>query len=179
MIDVLSTMQVVLQEANFITHLTSINRSQVVHFEDDTLMGFGCVFDDPDELLNNWKTSETSLLTRYAPSLRLAGDKAWNVYSVFVCGPAGDSLQSRQVRWIEEDLDRTRKIAACGIATREDLMRALLPVLPLQFQAVLRPEDVTERLKRRILNIAPKAANVALEESIPVAEVVRLLGAPV
>jgi hypothetical protein len=179
MIDVLSIMQAVLQEANFTTHLTSINRSAVVHFEDDTLMGFGCIFDEPDELLRRWKTSETSLLTRYAPTLRLAGDKAWNVYSVFLCGSVSDPLTSRQVRWIEEDLDRTRKIAACGISTRDDLMRALLPILPLQYQAVLRPEDVTERLKRRILNIAPKAANVALDDAVHVAEVVRLLGEPV
>jgi hypothetical protein len=179
MIDILSTMQVVLQEANFTTYLASLNRSPVVHFEDDTLMGFGCVFDEPDDLLRRWKTSETSLLTRYAPTLQLAGDKAWNVYSVFLCRPAADPLQNRQVRWIEEDLERTRKIAACSISTREDLMRALLPILPLQYQPVLRVEDVTERLKRRILNIAPKAANVALDESIPVAEIVRLLGGPV
>ena len=179
MIDVLSTMQVVLQEANFTTHLTSVNHSPVVHFEDDTLMGFGCVFDQPDELLRRWNTWETSLLTRYAPRFRLAGDKAWNVYSVFLCGAPADPLQNRQANWIEEDLDRTRKIAACGISTREDLVRALLPILPLQYQALLRPEDVTERLKRRILNIAPKAANVALDEAVPAAEVVRLLGGPV
>ena len=66
MIDVLSTMQVVLQEANFTTHLISVDHFPVVHFEDDTLMGFGCIFDDPDELLRRWNTWETSLLTRYA-----------------------------------------------------------------------------------------------------------------
>jgi len=179
MIDVLSTMQVVLREAGFTTHLTSIDRSPVVHFEDDTLMGFGCVFDNPDELLKRWKTSETSLLMRYAPNFRIAGEKAWNVYCAFLCGSAADPVQNRQVRWLEEDLERTRKIAGCGIASREDLMRVLLPVLPLQYQPVLLAEDVTERLQRRILNIAPRAADVALDEAVPVAEVVRLLGGPV
>lgn len=179
MIDVLSTMQVVLREAGYIARLISIDRFPVVHFEDDTLMGFGCVFDNPDELLGRWKILETSLLMRYAPRLRIAGEKAWNVYCVFLCGSAADSVQNRQVRWLEEDLERTRKVAACGIDSREDLMRVLLPVLPLQHQPVLRAEDVTERLKRRILNIAPRAADVALDEAVSVAEVVRLLGGPV
>ena len=179
MIDVLSTMQIVLQEANFITHLVSVNHLPIVHFEDDTLVGFGCVFDQPDELLMRWKASETSLLTRYASRFRLAGDKAWNVYSIFLCGAVADPIQKRQINWIEEDLERTRKIAACAISSRDDLVRALLPILPLQYQAVLRPEDITERLKRRILNIAPKAANVALDETVSVVEVARLLGEPV
>jgi hypothetical protein len=77
-------MQNVLQQANFVTHLVSVNQLPVVHFEDDTLVGFGCVFDQPDELLIRWKTLETSLLTRYAPRFRLAGDKAWNVYCIFL-----------------------------------------------------------------------------------------------
>ncbi len=179
MIDVLSTMQVVLREAGFTTHLTSIDRSPVVHFENDTLMGFGCVFDDPDELLSRWEASETSFLKRHAPRFRIAGDKAWNVYCIFLCGSAADPVQNRQVSWVEENLERTRKIAVCGIASREDLMRVLLPVLPLQYQPVLRAEDVTERLQRRIRNIAPRAADVALDEAVPAVEVVRLLGGPV
>jgi len=175
MIDVLPSMHLLLQQAGFIAHLTVLGRAPIIHFEDDTLMGFGCVFDGPDELLAQWKNLEKSLLTRYAPRLRLAGDKAWNVYSVLLCSSAADPVQNRAVRWIEEDLDRTRKIAACGVASREDLVRGLLPILPLQNQAVLRAEDVTERLKRRILSIAPKAAEVALDEAVPVSEVVPLL----
>lgn len=178
MIDVLSTMQVVLREAGFTTRLTSIDRSSIVCFEDDVLTGFGCVFTDPGSLLTRWKATEMSLLTRYAPSLRAAGEKAWNVYCIFLCGPAADSNQGRQVRWIEEDLDRTRKVAACGLASRDDLVRALLPVLPLQYQPVLRAEDVTERLRTRIRTIAPRAADVVLDESVSAAEVVRLLGEP-
>jgi hypothetical protein len=178
MIDLLATMQVVLREAGFTTRLHSVDRSTVVHFEDDTLMGFGCVFDNPNELLRRWKAMEMSLLMRSAPRLRIAGDKAWNVYCVLLCGSAADSIQNRKVQWVEEDLERTRKVAACGISSREDLIRALLPILPLQYQPVLRAEDVTQRLHRRIRDIAPRAADVALNEAVPVAEVVRLLGGP-
>ncbi len=178
MMDLISTLQVILREAGFTTHLTSIDRSPIVSFEDDTLMGFGCVFEDPGALLASWKATEMSLLTRYAPSLRTAGEKAWNVYCLFLCSSAAEPDQNRQVRWIEEDLDRTRKVAACGLASREDLVRALLPVLPLQYQPVLRAEDVTERLRTRVRTIAPRASDVALDESVLPAEVVRLLGGP-
>jgi hypothetical protein len=176
MIDLLSTMQVVLREAGFNTHLTSVDRSPIVRFEDETLMGFGCIFRDPDDLLSRWKSMEMSLLKLYASSFRAAGEKAWNVYCLFLSGSEGDSVQSRQVRWIEENLDRTRKIAACGLASREHLIRALLPILPLQSQPVLEAEDTIERLQRRISAIAPKASDVALDESMSAVEVVRLLG---
>ena len=178
MIDLLSTMQVVLRDAGFSTRLTSVDRSSIVCFEDDALMGFGCVFEDPGGLLTRWKATETSLLTRYAPSFRAAAEKAWNVYCLFLCGAAADPIQNREVRWIEEDLDRTRKVAACGLASREDLLRALLPVLPLQYQPVLRAEDVTERLQTRIRSIAPRASHVVLDQAVSPAEVVRLLGGP-
>ncbi len=178
MIDVFSTMQAVLREAGYVTRLTSIERASVLCFEDEVLIGFGRVFGDPGDLLANWKTTETSLLRSQASSIRTAGDKAWNVYCVFLCSAGADAIQNRQVRWIEEDLDRTRKIAACGLGSREDLLRALLPVLPLQYQPVLRAEDVTERLLTRIRTIAPRASHIVLDEAVPAAEVTRLLGVP-
>ncbi len=179
MIDLTSTMQGVLREAGFTIRLISLDRSPVICFEDDTLIGFACTFDDPSSLLARWKSTETSLLKRHAGSLRAAGEKAWNVYCVFLCALAGDSVQSRQVRWIEEDLERTRKITASGLASREDLVRALLPLLPLQYQPELEPENVTQRLERRVRSIAPKASAIVLDASVSPAEVVRLLGEPV
>lgn len=179
MIDVLSTLQVVLREAGFTTRLASMDRSSIVSFEDDALIGFGCVFGDPGALLAHWKAMEMAVLTRYAAGFRAAGEKAWNVYCIFLCGSAADSTQNRQVRWIEEDLERTRKIAACGVASREDLLRALLPVLPLQYQPMLRTEDVTERLQTRIRTIAPEASHAALDQSVSPVEVVRLIGGPI
>ncbi|MDO8354959.1 MAG: hypothetical protein Q7U76_01025 [Nitrospirota bacterium] len=176
MIDVLSTLQVVLREAGFTTRLTSIERSSIVCFEDDALLGFGCIFEDPSSLLERWKSMEIAFLKRYAPSVRAAGEKAWNVYCLFLCGVAADPTQSRQVRWVEEDLERTRKIAACGLVSRDELLRALLPILPLQYQPALRAEDVTERLQMRIRTIAPIAPHVVLDQFVSPTEVVRLLG---
>lgn len=175
MIDVLSTLQVVLREAGFSIGLTSIDRPPIVCFEDDILLGFACIFDDPTGLLERWKISEMALLKRYATTIRTAGEKAWNVYFLFLCAAAADPIQSRQVRWVEEDLERTRKVAACGLASREDLLRALLPVLPLQYQPVLRAEDVADRLQTRIRTIAPTVQHVILDQSVSPMEVVRLI----
>lgn len=176
MIDLLSTMQVMLHEAGFSTRLTSLDRSSIVCFEDEALAGFGCIYASPRSLLEHWKATETALLKRYAPSFRVAGEKAWNVYCLFLCATPADVLESREVRWIEEDLERTRKVAVCGVRNREDLVRALLPVLPLQYQPELRSEDVTERLENRIRSILPSAPHVVLDQSVPAAEVVKLLG---
>jgi len=178
MIDVLSTLQVVLREAGYSTRLASIERSSIVCFEDDTLLGFGCIFENPVNLLEQWKDKEMALLKRYAPSVRAAGEKAWNVYCLFLCGAPADPIRNRQVRWVEEDLERTRKVAACGLKSREDLLRALLPILPLQYQPELRPEDVTKRLQNRIRTIALSAQQVVLDQSVSPTEVVRLLGEP-
>lgn len=176
MIDLLSMAQVVLRDAGFSTRLASLDGTALVCFEDNALVGFCCTFDHPERLLAEWRARELALLTRFAASFRSAGDKAWNVYCAFLCGSQTDPAQTREIRWIEEDLERTRKIAACGIASREELVRVLLPVLPLQYQPELRAEDVTERLRRRIAAIAPNVVEVALDEAVSPVEVVRILG---
>ena len=178
MIDVLSTLQVVLREAGFVTRLGSIDRFPIVSFEDEALMGFGCIFEDPASLLAQWKAVEMSLLRRHAASFRAAGDKAWNVYSILLSAPAGDSVQNRQMSWIEEDLERTRKISGCGLESREDLVHTLLPILPLRYRPTLQGDDATQRLQRRIRTIAPKASGIVLDETVRPADVVRILGEP-
>lgn len=176
MIDLLSTSQNLLKDAGFSVRLLSIGRSPVLCFEDSALIGFCCSFDTADDMLNRWKLFETEILTRFAPSFRAAGDKAWNVYCAFLCGSTATPEQKRKVSWIEEGLERTRKIAACGISSREELTRALLPVLPIQYQPVLLDADVTERLKKRIEDISPQVVHIALDPAVSAEEVVRLLG---
>jgi hypothetical protein len=176
MIDVLSIVQLILDEAGFATHLTLVDENSIVCFEDDILTGFTCIFENPKTLLARWKALERSLLMRYAPSIRASGEKAWNVYCVFLSSLPANPEDKRQVRWIEEDLERTRKITGCGLVSREDVVRCLLPVLPIQYQPAIRAEDVTERLLARIQNIVPKVSEVVLDESITPLEVVRLLG---
>ena len=178
MTDLISTLQIVLQDAGYQTWLASVDHITAVGFEDDAVMGFACAFDDAQSLLDHWRPVEAALLNRYAPRFREAQDKAWNVYSIFLSGAQANEDQTREVRQIEEDLERTRKLAACGLAGHDDVVLALLPVLPIQYRPRLDNEDLTERLRKRIATIAPAAAEAVLDDKIAPAEVVRMLGAP-
>lgn len=48
--------------------------------------------------------------------------------------------------------------------------------MPLQYRPTLERENYADRLRRRIADFAPDAADAALDEDVPVAEVVALLG---
>jgi hypothetical protein len=87
----------------------------------------------------------------------------------------------REVRWIEENLEKTRKITGCQVTSREDLVNTLLPLLPLQYQPKLDSEDfdLKQRLRKRIASIAPNLPDVTLDQNVSPAEVVRLLGGDV
>ena len=176
MIDLISSSQVLLRDAGFDVRLITLQRITLVCFEDAGILGFCTIFETPSELLKRWKQSEQEVLNRFAQSFRSAGDKAWNVYCVFLCAAECSSADKREIGWIEEDLDRTRKIAACGVSSREALCRALLPVLPIQYQPILLHENVTERLTKRIRDIAPNAEQIVLDASVPAAQVVNFLG---
>lgn len=73
MIDLLSTAQILLRDADFTTRLASLDLKNLVCFEDDTLVGFCYVFKDPQSLLAEWKARESSILTRFASSFGSAG----------------------------------------------------------------------------------------------------------
>lgn len=175
MIDLLSATQTLLRDSGYDTRLRAYGPAAVLSFEDESVMGFCYVFEDTDAMLKSWKTTETEFLNRYGARFRIAGDKAWNIYCVFLTGSETDVESERQVRWIEENLDRTRKIAACGVATRESLVKVLLPLLRLQYKPLLEHEDLDARLQQRLSVIAPNAAKVALRADVSPTEIARLL----
>jgi hypothetical protein len=179
MTDFTSPLQVVLQEAGYQTWVVSVSGIETVCFEDDAVMGFACIFGDAATLLAHWREVETMWLRKHAPSLHKAGEKTWNLYSVFLCTSSADPIQMRELRAIEEDLERTRKIASCALNNRTALIAAVLPLLPLQSQPILDSDDfdLTQRLRKRIATIAPAAAGAALDLGVSPNEVVRLLGA--
>jgi hypothetical protein len=175
MIDIFSTAQTILRESGYRTRLLQFEQSSILSFEDESILGFCYLFADPATLLTGWRSIETEFLNRHGARFRSAGDKAWNIYSVFLSNEIADSVQTREVRWIEENLERTRKLATCGISTREALHRALLPLLRLQYRPILQLDSLTERLQRRIATIAPSVASIALKDDVAPIEVVRLL----
>lgn len=179
MMDLSSPVQVVLEDAGYQTWLLAVDGIRVIGFEDDAVMGFVCLFEDVPSLLANWRSLETKLLTRHAASLKKAGDKTWNIYSVFLSSATCTDVQAREVRWISEDLDRTRKLSACGLSSIKEVLNALLPLLPIQSQPLLDSEDfdLTQRLEKRIAGITPEGAMAVLNSDVAPADVVLLLGA--
>ena len=55
MTEITSTVQIVLQEAGYATWLVPTEQHTAVCFEDDALMGFACIFDEPSRLLQDGK----------------------------------------------------------------------------------------------------------------------------
>jgi hypothetical protein len=90
MTDLSSSLQIVLQEAGYQTWLAPADGSTAVCFEDEAIIGVASVFENVSTLLDRWRAIERSFLARYAPRLREAEDKAWNVYSVFLSAMSPD-----------------------------------------------------------------------------------------
>lgn len=178
MSDALSQVQGVLQAGGYRTWLTPLENRTAVCFEDDAVLGFVALFDDPAAVLRSWQQTERAFLAQYGNDLRNAGDKAWNVYSVFLASESADASTARSIRAIEEDLERTRKITAVGVSHRDAVVSALLPLLPLQQQPALDREDVGERFRRRVTAIAPQAADMLLNEDVSPKDVARMLAGP-
>lgn len=175
MIDLLSISQGILRENSLTTRLLRLGTATIISFEDDALLGFIHLFETPAEMIENWAETEHSFLRAQATRFRAAGEKAWNVYSIFLCEMDGNSHEKRQIHWIEENLERTRKLASCGINTRADLLGALLPILTLQQRPKLDSDKFEDRLRRRVSQIAPGATDAVLEKAVNPTEVVRLL----
>ena len=67
---------------------------------------------------------------------------------------------------IEEDFVSTRKIARCGLSTKEDVRRALLPLLPLQ-QIVTVGGDMQPDLRSRLTELPSDALAALFGTSSP------------
>ena len=75
--------------------------------------------DTADTLLCTWRASQQVALARHAASLRAAGTKAWNVYSIFLT-PDQDVSRAREIERIEEDFSLTRKLP--GLRSSQRMM---------------------------------------------------------
>lgn len=175
MIDLADTVLAVLRDAGYRTRIQAVGQVRAVVFEDGAVLGFVAVMSSVAQLTASWTDVEEEFLRGHAAHLRRAQEKAWNVYSVFLTAPDGDAGERRKVNRIEENLERTRKIAVCGLLTRGDVERALLPLLPLQHQAILESGGAETRLRTRLSAAWPGAADAVLDEKRSEGEVLDLL----
>ena len=121
-----------------------------LYFEDDSLLGFVISFSTTDNLLKYWKEKSDKFLMKNADRLRSNPRKAWNIYSIFLTTEEPASPIFNELLEIEDNLQSSRKIARSNIKTREDLLYALYPIIPIQNRVVLQPENFIERVRDRI-----------------------------
>lgn len=173
--DIFTQAEILLRDAQYETWTWTGSARSVTCFENAALMGFIHVFDTADALLSTWTEDQQVALARHAASLRGAGAKAWNVYSVFLT-PDQDVRRGREIERIEEDFSLTRKIAKASIITADDVERSLLPLLPIRSKPLLGASNFETRLRIRLKDISSDAVTAFLKEATP-AEIARILGA--
>lgn len=173
--DIATQAEIVLRNAHYETWSWSGPSGPVTCFESAALMGFVHVFVNADALMSGWQASQKTTLARHAASLRGAGIKAWNVYSVFLTAEHAPSL-TRAIERIEEDFTLTRKIARAAVTTAEDVERSLLPLMGIRAQPLLGATNFEDRLRSRLKDVPTDAVAAFLNET-PALEVARILGA--
>lgn len=173
--DIFTQAEILLRDAQYETWAWTGSVGLVTCFENAALMGFVHVFDSADILLSTWKENQHIALARHAASLRAAGAKAWNVYSVFLT-PDKDTRRGREIERIEEDFSLTRKIARASITTPDDVENVLLPLLSIRSKPLLGASNFETRLRTRLKEIPPDAVTAFLSDTTP-AEIARILGA--
>ncbi len=154
----------------------SLGTRQSLGFEDENILGIAVSFDLPEDLIKEWNRVEDTVLARFGNDFRQAGEKAWNVYCVFLTSQEPTEVQARSIRAIEEDLRQTRKLAGHSLNSRELVRSALLPILPLGPRPQLTAVDASERLAKRIENLAPGMARLVLDEETSAAQLLAQLG---
>lgn len=140
----------------------------VVCFENDTVLGFVNIFDKADSLVEGWEKAQQSALAEFRPQLIGAGEKAWNVYSIFVTPNVAQDRVDDKLDRIEENFKLTRKIARAGILTKERLESALLPLLPIQNRPKLADSRIEERLMTALSAISEDGAEAFMKDVKPV-----------
>jgi hypothetical protein len=173
--DISTQAEIVLRNAHYETWSWSGPNGPVTCFESAAIMGFIHVFESAEALMAGWQASQKTALARHATSLRGAGSKAWNVYSVFLTAERAPSLV-RAIERIEEDFTLTRKIARTSVTTAEDVERSLLPLLAIRSQPLLGASNFEDRLRARLKDVPADAVTAFLNET-PAADVANILGA--
>lgn len=173
--DISTQAEIALRNAQYETWSWSGQDGPVTCFESTAVMGFVHVFESAEVLMAGWQTCQKTALARHAASLRGAGAKAWNVYSVFLTSDRAPSL-ARAIERIEEDFTLTRKIARASVTTPEDVERSLLPLMAIRSQPLLGASNFEDRLRARLKDLPADAVTAFLNETAA-ADVASILGA--
>jgi hypothetical protein len=114
-------------------------------FEDANVYGFLAAL-TADAILGSWEERQDAFVRQQSAMLSRVPSKAWNVYAVFLTSDNCTRQLRQSFASIEEDFRSARKIARCGIRTRDALQRALAPLLPLQYAQPIAEANTRDRL---------------------------------
>ena len=156
----------ILENAGYVT-LSSSAARDTFHFEDDSLIGSVTEHRSVQCLLDNWEKVQDTFLTQHAGQLRVDPAKAWNIYTVHMTRESVTPDLASRLFDVEEDFRGTRKVARCGIRTKEELRLAMLPLLLIQSHVALTKADLTERLRERLLTCHPPLVHLLDQQLTP------------
>lgn len=165
MIDILHVARETLTQAGYSVDRVGSDARPALAFEGDAYLGF--VFSYPNiPTLQALRVSDANqLIARFTPELRAAGEKAWNVYVVWLAGGDATDIQEAELALLEENLAGTRKVAVGGIQMASDVDAALANLLPLKTPPALNAVDVPAEIRSRTTELDPRAVQSFLSSA--------------
>lgn len=157
MIDILHVARETLMQAEYSVDRIGDDARPALVFEGDAYLGFVLAYPDVPTLQALRVSDANQLIARFTPELRLADEKAWNVYVVWLAQGDATEAQEAELALLEEDLAGTRKVAAGGIETASDVEAALANLLPLKTPPALNAVDVPAEIRSRTTELDPRA----------------------
>jgi hypothetical protein len=144
--NLLTEVRRVLEKANYGVFQPQSSRA-TLHFEDRTIFGLVWIAPSVEQLLGQWQLQQDDFLKNHAKRLTGARSKTWNIYSVFLTDDASTAATRSRLAEIQEDFRSTRKIAQSDLVIPQDVVNALLPLVPIQSTTA---ESALSREKLRI-----------------------------
>ncbi|MCP4319542.1 MAG: hypothetical protein GY789_27050 [Hyphomicrobiales bacterium] len=161
----LSQAKDVLAQAGFAAHPNLTGDADSFAFENNTILGFAICFEEPSELISDWRIRAEQILKRRQFQLRAAGSKSWNLYLVLLAEADGQESQFVELNLIEEDLQGMRKIARCGLADVNLVREALLSILPVQSSPILEAIDMKSEIQTRTSEVSESIVDAYLSKA--------------
>lgn len=151
-----------------------------VYFEDRSVFGMVTTYASVRDLIEEHEDRQDQFLQANENALRSAGneEKVWNAYTVHltVADCSEDDReraeQENKLFRIEENFQGTRKIARANVTNDEDVVEALLPLLPIQRKPKLAAEDYRKQLEDELGEEFDDAFLSVLDEDISPDDVV-------
>lgn len=155
--DPLTKAQTELSRAGYETWQKPEETAQV-YFEDLSVFGMVATYASVQDLINEHEDRQDQFLRANENAIRAAGnqEKVWNAYTVHLT--VGDfskndierAKQENELFRIEENFRGTRKIARAIVTDDEDIINALLPLLPIRRKPRLAAEDYRQQLEHEL-----------------------------